>query len=171
MYQARRIASVTPKDAPSYVSELAAVGARRLRERLTRLGLDVDLRHGGEASGRSVFDTLDRRNREAATRYVRGPIPRFDGRLTVILAERTSQAAVSPHLDDRLAVGRHATGGLEVHRVPSSHLAMLEPPDVDVLAAILKDCIARAVSRCARKAQVRERLDLHAGMEAIDLNW
>jgi thioesterase domain-containing protein len=91
--------------------------------------------------------------------------------VTVILAERTSQAAVSPHLDDRLAIGRYATGGLEVHRVPSSHLAMLEPPDVDVLAAILRDCIARALSRCAPKVPPRERSEFHAGMDAVDLNW
>jgi hypothetical protein len=76
----------------------------------------------------------------------------FDGRLTVVLAERTSQSAVSPHLDDRLAIGRHATGGLEVHRVPSSHLAMLEPPDVDVLATILRDCIARAAAKASASA-------------------
>ena len=89
----------------------------------------------------------------------------------MILAERTSQAAVSPHLDDRLAIGRYATGGLEVHRVPSSHLAMLEPPDVDVLAAILADCIARALSRCAPKVPPRERLEIQTATDAIDLNW
>jgi hypothetical protein len=70
-----------------------------------------------------------------------------------------------------LAIGRYATDGLEVHRVPSSHLAMLEPPDVDVLAAILRDCIERALSRRAPKVQAHEPLEAHAGTDAIDRNW
>jgi thioesterase domain-containing protein len=70
----------------------------------------------------------------------------FRGRITAILAERTSKSGVSPKLDDRLAIGRYATEGLEVHRVKGSHLSMLEPPEVDELAAILRDCIARATA-------------------------
>jgi thioesterase domain-containing protein len=45
------------------------------------------------------------------------------------------------------AGGRFARAGLEVHRVASSHLAMLERPDVDDLARILRSCIARATSK------------------------
>jgi hypothetical protein len=71
------------------------------------------------------------------------------------LAGRTSQSTVSPLLDDRLAIGRCARGGIEVHRVPSSHLAMLEPPDVDVLAGILRDCTARAVASPSLRLQAQ----------------
>ena len=66
----------------------------------------------------------------------------------MILAQRTSQAAVSAELDDRLTIGRYATEGLEVHRVPGAHLSMLRVPEVDGLAEVLRDCVARAtVSR------------------------
>jgi thioesterase domain-containing protein/acyl carrier protein len=156
VYQARALSRMQLNDTPRYLREMASLGARRSRERLTRFGLDVDRRHIEEASGHSVFDALDRKNREAAARYVRGRLPTFDGRITIILAERTSQSAVSPHLDDRLAIGRFATGGTEVHRVPGSHLAMLEPPNVDELACILRACIARSTNGGASRSAERD---------------
>lgn len=146
LYKTRGLAGISFEQVPRYLHDTASIGVRRSRERLARLGLAVDPRQVEEATGNSVFDALDRKNREAAMKYVRGTIPAFDGRLTAILAERTSQAAVDPELDDRLAIGRYASGGLEVHRVASSHLAMLEPPDVDDVAVILRDCITRATS-------------------------
>ncbi len=147
-YHARNLVTVPPRDVPGYVRGAADVAARRARERLARFGFNVDPRHTTERSGDSVFDALDRRNRAAAAEYVSGPIPTFRGRITVILAQRTSQAAVSAELDDRLTIGRYATEGLEVHRVPGAHLSMLRVPEVDGLAEVLRDCVARAtVSR------------------------
>jgi acetoacetyl-CoA synthetase len=143
-YHAKNLVKLPAKRVPGYMKDAAEVASRRAREQLARLGLNVDPRYTSEGSGDTVFDTLDRRNRAAAAEYVKGDLPTFDGRITVILAERTSQAAVSPELDDRLTIGRYATQGLEVHRVPGAHLTMLEPPEVDGLAAVLRDCIERA---------------------------
>jgi thioesterase domain-containing protein len=36
-----------------------------------------------------------------------------------------------------------AAGGVEVHKIPGEHLELLRPPNVQVLAAKLNDCIAR----------------------------
>jgi aspartate racemase len=143
-YHARNLLRLPASRVPGYVRAAASVAARRARERLAGLCLDVDPRYAAQGCGDPVFDAADRRHRAAAADYVLGELPTFQGRITVILAERTSQAAVSPALDDRLAIGRHAAGGLEVHRVPGAHLTMLQPPEVDRLAAILRDCIRRA---------------------------
>lgn len=140
-------AKTPPSDIPSYVAGTASVVVRRAREKLGQLGLKVDPRETTERSNDTVFDELDRRNRALAARYVRETPPTFDGRITVILATRTSQAAVSPELDDRLTIGRYATRGAEVHRIVGGHLSMLEPPEVDGLAAVLRGCIARATAR------------------------
>jgi thioesterase domain-containing protein len=37
-----------------------------------------------------------------------------------------------------------AAGGVEVHAVPGSHMAILEAPHVETLAVILGACLARA---------------------------
>ena len=150
-YHAKNLAKTPPSEIPSYVAGTASVVVRRARERLGRLGLKIDLRETTERSNDTVFDELDRRNRALAAAYVRGTPPTFDGRVTVILATRTSQAAVSPELDDRLTIGRYATRGVEVHRVVGGHLSMLEPPEVDGLAAVLRGCIERATERAATR--------------------
>jgi thioesterase domain-containing protein len=40
-----------------------------------------------------------------------------------------------------------ASGGIEIHRVPGGHREMVEEPHVQVLAASLKHCIARACNQ------------------------
>ena len=144
-YHGKQVSRLAAHELPMYFSGIVDLASRRAREAASRFGLDLDPRRTTEASGDTVFDELDRRNRAAALRYVKGPLPTFDGKITVILAERTSQAAVRPELDDRLAIGAYAARGLEVHRVPGAHLTMLEPPEVDGLAEVLRGCIARAL--------------------------
>lgn len=144
-YHGKQVARLAAHELPMYFSGIVDLASRRAREAASRFGLDLDPRRTTEASGDTVFDELDRRNRAAALRYVKGPLPTFDGKITVILAERTSQSAVRPELDDRLAIGAYAARGLEVHRVPGAHLTMLEPPEVDGLAEVLRGCIARAL--------------------------
>lgn len=95
--------------------------------------------------GDSVFDQLDRRNRLALQAYSEQALPMFDGKVTVILASRNYRSALSPDLDTRLAWDRYATKGIETHRVPGSHGSMLEPPDVEDLAATLRSCTDAAV--------------------------
>lgn len=144
-YHAKNIVKTPPRKVPAYMRDTASVVGRRVRERLASFGLEVDPRHTTERSPDTVFDELDRRNRAAAADYVRGTFPTFDGKVTAVLATRTSQSAVSPELDDRLTIGKYATRGLEVHRVTGSHLSMLEPPEVDELASVIRGCIDRAL--------------------------
>ncbi len=44
-----------------------------------------------------------------------------------------------------------ADGGIEVNPIPGSHSAMMEEPNVQVLAASLKRCIDRACDRLHKK--------------------
>jgi thioesterase domain-containing protein len=85
-----------------------------------------------------LFEEVNRRNMEAIREYAKGPLPSFDGRITVFLAKETSFSAVSPDLDDRLAWRHFATGGIDVRHVTGTHLGMLAKPDVTVLAAELR---------------------------------
>jgi thioesterase domain-containing protein len=84
--------------------------------------------------------------------YARRPLPCFDGRVTVILAEDGSMSGVPPALDARLAWSRAATRGADVHAVPGNHLSMLEAPHVDRLAATLRGLLDRAFPAAAVSA-------------------
>ena len=106
----------------------------------------------GAPPGDSVFDQLDRRNRLALQAYSEQALPMFDGKVTVILASRNYRSALSPDLDMRLAWDRYATKGIETHRVPGSHGSMLEPPDVEALAATLRSCTEAAVREGGARA-------------------
>jgi thioesterase domain-containing protein len=91
-----------------------------------------------------LFDYVLQQNRIAVYDYAQRPLPRYPGRLTVVLAEATSMSAVSDDVDPRLGWRETADLGIEVHRVPGNHLSMLEPPFADALAAVLRDCLERA---------------------------
>jgi thioesterase domain-containing protein len=45
--------------------------------------------------------------------------------------------------DRRLAWSEIADGGLEVHAVPGNHMTMVEPPQVEILAQILRKCLQK----------------------------
>ncbi|HEX4620996.1 MAG TPA: AMP-binding protein, partial [Myxococcaceae bacterium] len=122
------------------------------REYLQKLGqgalwqVRARLRNGEDAEGavEGHFKTVVDRNRQAALDYAQGRLPRFDGKVTVILAKDTSMDAVSESIDPRLAWRRFADGGVESHRVPGNHLSMLDPPAVEALGATLRRVIERA---------------------------
>lgn len=138
----RNLRSLPAPDMWSYLGDTAEVIASRAQRTFTRFTRSSG--EGTPATTRSVFDELDRRNRamlEAYSQQVPAPYP---GRITLFLAERTSQSGLSTDLDARLGWKRFARSGVDVHRVSGSHLSMLEPPDVDGLARTLRECLARA---------------------------
>jgi amino acid adenylation domain-containing protein len=107
----------------------------------------------GEGLGAAdAFQAVIERNRNAVFEYARRPLPCFDGRVTVILAEDGSMSGVPPALDARLAWSRAATRGADVHAVPGNHLSMLEAPHVDRLAATLRGLLDRAFPAAAVSA-------------------
>jgi thioesterase domain-containing protein len=89
------------------------------------------------------FDRVDQRNQRLIRAYANGKMPTFDGRMTVVLAQRSSHAGVRPGVDARRFWRLYAQRGIDVRTVQSNHLAMLEPPDVDALAAVLRDVLRR----------------------------
>jgi thioesterase domain-containing protein len=68
----------------------------------------------------------------------------FDGKITVFRVRKQPYWRIR---DDQLGWGKWAQGGVEVHEVPGEHLTLLREPHVQVLAAKLQDCLARAVRR------------------------
>jgi amino acid adenylation domain-containing protein len=52
--------------------------------------------------------------------------------------------AFRAYQDTRLAWGEIAAGGLEVHVVPGNHISMMEPPNVEVMAAKLSKCLEKS---------------------------
>jgi aspartate racemase len=85
----------------------------------------------------------------AAERYKPSPYP---GRITLLRASVTDAAALRElppeqrrvFADPTLGWGAVATGGVEVHAVPGSHMTILDAPQVETLARVLAACIARA---------------------------
>jgi len=126
----------------SYVRDAAEVLALKMQRQLGRPSAPSPSEATGSAS--SIFDQVDRRNRTIIHGYSHGPLSSYAGRATLFLAERTSQSGLSPDLDARLGWRNLAEGGLDVQKVPGSHLSMLEQPHVQGLARVLRDCLERA---------------------------
>jgi thioesterase domain-containing protein/acyl carrier protein len=63
--------------------------------------------------------------------------------ITIILADTTSFAGVSPDRDPRLGWRHFTSGGIDVHTVPGSHLGMMLPPNLETLVKVISECVAR----------------------------
>jgi len=117
-------------------------------EELARLGRGLQRRVHSWTTGRipeertfptgSLYDLVDRRIRAAILAFSREHHPRWDGRITLILGEQVDYPHLSGELDLRLGWRQIAGGGLEVIRVPSDHLSMLEGPEAEHLASELR---------------------------------
>jgi len=80
-------------------------------------------------------------NIEAENTYV--PRDRvFHGRITYFYAEDLGGAPA--YEDNRLGWERMATEGMEIHRLPGTHITMREEPNVALLAKILTECLEKA---------------------------
>jgi thioesterase domain-containing protein/acyl carrier protein len=66
----------------------------------------------------------------------------YRGRIMFFYAEDLGGAPV--YEDNRLHWAKLATEGIEVHRIPGTHITMREEPNVALLAKIMTDCLAKA---------------------------
>jgi thioesterase domain-containing protein len=87
----------------------------------------------------SHYDVVNRRNLAAIEEFARQPQAPWRGRITLVLAEETSQSAVPEDLDPRFGWRKLALGGLDLLRVPSNHLGMLEGSPALALTALLRE--------------------------------
>ena len=94
---------------------------------------------GDLASGRHVFEVF-KSNMEAILEYRQKPYP---GKVTLFVAEHHEDWFGSSR-DPMLGWQRWARGGVEVHRIPASHIRMVLEPAVQVLADKLRQCLWRA---------------------------
>ncbi len=87
--------------------------------------------------------------RDANDQAMRDYRPRiYEGRLTLIRAENPND---SFEFDSELGWGGLATEGLEIHDVPGEHETIFKEPNVQELAAIMRDCIEKARKAPAAK--------------------
>lgn len=128
-----------PRQSSSALVPLAGYLTRRLRMTLTRtLSTERDV-----GAPDSAFEIIRKRNIAAVHEYAASPLPVFDGHVTCILATKTSMHGAPHQIDPRLAWRHTATRGISVHPVAGSHLSMLDEPDVDAFATVVRHCLAR----------------------------
>jgi amino acid adenylation domain-containing protein len=70
------------------------------------------------------------------------PLP-YTGKITLFASEEQPDT-LDVTRDPLLGWGAWAAGGVEVHRIPGSHLDVIREPNVRVLADALKQCLRRA---------------------------
>jgi aspartate racemase len=73
----------------------------------------------------------------------------YRGRVIYFYAE--DRGGVPAYEDNRLGWAKMATEGIEVHRIPGTHITMREEPNVAVLNKVMTDCLKRA-HRASAKA-------------------
>jgi thioesterase domain-containing protein len=66
----------------------------------------------------------------------------YRGRIILFYAEDLGGAPA--YEDNRLHWAKMATDGIEVHRIPGTHITMREEPNVAVLAEIMTKCLDHA---------------------------
>jgi thioesterase domain-containing protein len=110
-----------------------------------------DVLGGMEALGPGIDLPLVRRlvlgygSRVAAVeRYKVSPYP---GKITLVRPREGAPANLRDTESPSLGWQAVAAGGVEIHTVPGSHKTMIEEPNVEALAEILRACIARAAAR------------------------
>ena len=94
----------------------------------------------------------------AAERY---KVSTYPGRITLLRAGSVDPAALQELTPQRrrifedptLGWGAVAAGGVEIHTVPGNHQTIIEAPNVETLAEVLGECIARAEGGTGRTAR------------------
>lgn len=141
-----------PRDRAAMATQQIRWHLRRTRvepmEELARLGRGVERRVRRWITGRipeeqnfppgSLYDLVDRRIRAAILAFSREQHPPWPGRITLVLGEHVDYPYLSGDLDLRLGWRQIAGGGLEVIRVASDHLSMLEGAQAEHLATELR---------------------------------
>jgi thioesterase domain-containing protein/acyl carrier protein len=91
-------------------------------------------------------------NLEAGHAYL-GRNKTYRGRLLFFYAEDLGGGPA--YEDNRLGWARMATEGIEIHRIPGTHITMREEPNVAILARVIEDCLERARHAPANKPSIR----------------
>lgn len=134
-YHLRKARELSPREFVGYANRTSHNFARGLRERMLIRRLRAQS-EGGSATP-DLAQTVVARHLEAIDAYANKKLPHYGGRVTAVLARDTSLSGVSERFDPRLA-WRDSCAGVDIVRVPGTHLSMLEPPDVEVLAETLR---------------------------------
>ncbi|MBS2029234.1 MAG: amino acid adenylation domain-containing protein [Deltaproteobacteria bacterium] len=128
-----RLSGLSPFEVPARVGKMARNYVLETRERNRVMALKA-----------GAFGAVVDQNRRAAYEYVRQPLRRFDGKVTIFLAQDSSLTGVSPRLDPRLG-WRRSCSEIEVHRVPGDHLSMLDA-HAESLGLVLRGVIDAATA-------------------------
>ena len=119
----------------------AAQHARRLPSRMTSMARSL-MRN--RLVLKDAFSAVLEHNRRAATDYMRSPLKRFDGRVSVFLAQESSLNGVAAWLDPRVG-WRRSCREIEVHRVPGDRRSLLED-HAEALGLVLRGVIDAAAA-------------------------
>ena len=98
------------------------------------------LREKNESSLTRAINRVIHSHFNAAINYTPKSYP---GKVTLFCSSHRSTRSYE---DRRLAWSKVATAGLEVHLVPGDHMSMMEEPNVQILAGLLRACLERASS-------------------------
>jgi thioesterase domain-containing protein len=123
--------------------ELAPVCTKLTAALLYRLSRATGVAVAIDAEGPTLPDSL-RRLREAGLTAIAGYRPRASALPITLIA---SDVNASNLCDPRL-VWRKLTHALTIYDVPGSHVTMIHPPHLQVLAARLSRCVTIGAARC-----------------------
>jgi thioesterase domain-containing protein len=141
----------------TYAADLLGAVGKRFRR--TFLRQSVPAENGAAATvlpKEEEFQDPLVRTVEANLEAGRTYMPRnkiYRGRLFFFYAEDIGTAA--PYEDNRLRWAEIATEGLEIHRMPGTHITMREEPNVATLAGKIEDCLEQARNASASKTNIR----------------
>ncbi|MEH2235674.1 amino acid adenylation domain-containing protein [Nostoc sp.] len=83
-------------------------------------------------------------NTQAMSEYIFSP---YFGRAILLRTDDQSRSeAIGTEYDPQFGWGDVVAGGLDIHYIPGSHLGLLNEPQVQVLAEILRNCLTQAQS-------------------------
>ena len=99
---------------------------------------------------------MDEAHRRALARYVYQP---YAGKITLMRAADRGPEVLGKREDPTLGWGPLASGGLEIHDVPSQHIYMLFEPHVQQFARTLESLFPKAASGASADSPHRERAD------------
>jgi hypothetical protein len=117
---------------------------KRIRN-LFKISVPAKLKLACVALLRILGQPLPRILREERLRQLAqdSPAAPYEGRITLFRAKRPSGG----NHDPQLGWGRFATQGVEVHEIPGDHQDMFKPPNVQIMARQLEECLAEVQSR------------------------
>jgi aspartate racemase len=130
----------------TYVADAFTAATKKFRRKFSRAASQPEMK----AAAGTVLPSMEfqdplvrtvQANIEAENTYV----PRdkvYCGRITYFYAEDLGGAPA--HEDNRLHWAKMTTAGIDIHRIPGTHITMREEPNVALLAKKLTECLEKA---------------------------